>query len=198
MIVGREFQNYLTYRTTRQDCFLFLTTREIPFINKDGLGVFTLSAVFTAHGTKSVFKSATMANCKRLAQDTVVKLSAEAVHDFQDTISELLEELGIRIEAFVTGRPYGARCVIQWFLKDGELLNQTLLRVKTDSPFHNTYLHEALLSQRQMARRLRDVMRRSERVTAEAPASGTQNSDGIDAEEQNSQESLHLVMPNDF
>ena len=131
-----------------------------------------------------------------------MRLSADAAEDFQETTSQLFAEFGIKIVCFVTARSYGARCVIQWFFKDGELLNQTLIRVKNNSPFHHTYLHEVLLSQRQLARRLKDVMH------ASSPPEGVENPEpeGVENPE-NSQEipeaetleeSLRLVLPEDF
>ena len=87
-----------------------------------------------------------------------VRWCQEAAKDFEETVRELLKEHHIIISAMATQRLYGARVVVQWFC-DGELLNQTLIRVVRDSPFHNTFLHEALLSQRQLARRMLDALR---------------------------------------
>ena len=130
-----------------------------------------------------------MADTKSSEREAVVKLCVEAAQDFQDTVSEFLDEFGINIVCFATGRSYGARCVVQWFRKDGQLLNQTLIRVQRDCPLDHTYLHEALLSQRQMARRLRDILRAGQ---------SSDNKNGTNAMETFTQESLHLVLPEDF
>lgn len=131
--------------------------------------------------------------------DSTLRLCQEAARDFEETVRELLKKNHIIISAVATQRPYGARVIVQWFYS-GELLKQTLIRVVRDSPFHYTFLHEALLSQRQLARRLLDVLRTEGANTT--PWSANTCAESQDTTQEDSQDAepsvLRLVLPDDF
>lgn len=131
--------------------------------------------------------------------DSTLRWCQEAARDFEDTVRELLKNHHIIISAVATKRQYGARVVVQWFY-NSELLKQILIRVVRDSPFHYTFLHETLLSQRQLVRRLLDVLRSEADASTSWSANTCANSQDTTQEDSQDAElsALNLVLPDNF
>ena len=101
--------------------------------------------------------------------------------EFNSTVGKLLCPVGIKIKCFIHPREYGARVVVQWE-KIGELLCQSVLRIKDESQLHNTLLTEFLLFEKKRVKRMCELLQ---------PACEEEDSQ----REEDSQADLNLYLP---